>query len=139
MSASGHQIKSIVPREKRQKKAPIKINRNFATDTENNEKLQKLKQIAQKEKKNEDKMFFHMFLNIVGTEVDEDDNDWLIINLIVTFIIEKNELLFEIDMRTSKYWVKWRNKTIFYLRKSILKIILFVYCAFIIVKHFYYS
>jgi len=37
--ASNHNLKSLLHREKRQKRAPIKINRNFATDTENNEKL----------------------------------------------------------------------------------------------------
>ncbi|EAR92316.2 hypothetical protein TTHERM_00082160 (macronuclear) [Tetrahymena thermophila SB210] len=71
---SVHQ-KSTIPKEKRQKRAPIKINRNFATDTENNEKLQKLKSIVQKEKKIEDKVFFQMFLNIVGTEAEQDDDD----------------------------------------------------------------
>ncbi|KAL4504076.1 hypothetical protein ABPG72_022706 [Tetrahymena utriculariae] len=67
--------KSTIPKEKRQKRAPIKINRNFATDTENNEKLQKLKSIVQKEKKIEDKVFFQMLLNIVGTEAEQDDDD----------------------------------------------------------------
>lgn len=61
-------------REKPKKRAPVRIIKNFATDTENNENFATLKGIVSKEKKAEDKVFFQMFLNIVNTENEQDDN-----------------------------------------------------------------